>query len=53
MPNLEIRLLGPMQVTRDGEPVRGFGADAARALLAYLAVHADRPVGRETLAGLL
>ena len=42
-----------MQVTRDGAPVTGFAADAARALLAYLALHTERPVPRDTLAGLL
>jgi WD40 repeat protein/DNA-binding SARP family transcriptional activator len=50
---LSIRLLGPFQVTLDGEPVSGFVSDKARALLAYLAVEADRPHRRESLAGLL
>ena len=53
MPSLEISLLGPIQVTRDGAPVRDFAADAARALLAYLAVESARPIRRDTLAGLL
>ncbi len=53
MAHLSIHLLGPFQVTLDGEPVSGFVSDKARALLAYLAVEADRPHRRETLAGLL
>jgi len=50
---LSIRLLGPFQVTLMGKPVTAFQSDKARALLAYLAVETDRPVRRETLAGLL
>jgi DNA-binding SARP family transcriptional activator len=50
---LSIRLLGPFQVTLDGERVSGFVSDKARALLAYLAVEADRPHRRERLAALL
>src|SRR4051812_11962654 len=50
---LDIALLGPIQVTRDGAPVAGFAYDKVRALLAYLVVEADRPWRRETLAALL
>ncbi|HSR35406.1 MAG TPA: BTAD domain-containing putative transcriptional regulator, partial [Anaerolineae bacterium] len=50
---LSIRLFGPFEVELDGEPVTGFATDKARALLAYLAVEADRPHRREALAGLL
>jgi WD40 repeat protein/DNA-binding SARP family transcriptional activator len=53
MPYLSIRTLGPFQVLLDGEPVTGFDSDKVRALLAYLAVEADRPHRREKLAGLL
>ena len=53
MPHLSIRLLGPIQVTLDGEPVTDFTTDKVRALLAFLAVESDRPHRRETLAGLL
>ncbi len=53
MAKLTISLLGSFQVTLDGEPVTGFTTDKARALLAYLAVEADRPHRRDALAGLL
>lgn len=48
MPHLSLSLLGPWQVTLDGEPVN-FKYDKARALLVYLSVEADRPHRRETL----
>jgi len=50
---LSIRLLGPFDVTLDGEPVTSFATDKVRALLAYLAMNPDQPHRRETLAGLL
>ena len=53
MSHLTISLLGAFQVTLDGAPVTDFATDKARALLAYLAVEADRPHRREALAGLL
>lgn len=53
MGHLEISLLGTVQVTRGAQPASGLGYDKVRALLAYLAVEADRPHRRETLAGLL
>jgi DNA-binding SARP family transcriptional activator len=53
MAHLSLSLLGTFQVTLDGEPVTSFKSDKVRALLAYLAVEADRPHRRETLAGLL
>jgi DNA-binding SARP family transcriptional activator/class 3 adenylate cyclase len=52
MSHLAISLLGPFQVTRDGEPVTGFDSDTARALLAYLVLRAETPCPREMLAGL-
>ena len=53
MTRLSIRLLGPLQVTLDGQPVTGFRSDKVRALLAYLVVEAEGPHRREKLAGLL
>ncbi|HEX5506272.1 MAG TPA: BTAD domain-containing putative transcriptional regulator, partial [Thermomicrobiales bacterium] len=53
MPRLALALLGPFEATLAGTPVAGFGYDKVEALLAYLAVEADRPHRREALAGLL
>lgn len=53
MSAVEIRLLGGFHVLRQGAPNRRFAAQEARALLAYLACHRDRPQTREHLAGLL
>ena len=53
MAHLSLRLLGPFEVRLDGEPVTRFESDKVRALLAYLAVGADRPHRRASLAGLL
>ncbi len=53
MPRLEIRLLGPPQVRLDGDSLTSLRSDKVRALLAYLAMEADRPHRREKLAGLL
>ena len=53
MPRLVISLFGPLVVTLDGTAVSGFASKKAQALLAYLAVEADRPHSREELAGLL
>jgi len=53
MARLSIRLLGPLQVTLDGEPVTAFESDKVRALLAYLSVEHQGPQRREKLAGLL
>jgi len=50
---LAIRLLGGFAVTLDGEPVTGFDSNKVRALLAYLAVEANRAHRRESLATLL
>jgi predicted ATPase/DNA-binding SARP family transcriptional activator/Tfp pilus assembly protein PilF len=50
--SFSISLLGAFQVTLDDQPA-AFATDRARALLAYLAVEADRPHRREALAGLL
>ncbi|HUW14966.1 MAG TPA: BTAD domain-containing putative transcriptional regulator, partial [Anaerolineae bacterium] len=53
MSRLDIHLLGPFEVSLDGEPLTGLESDKVRALLAYLAVEADRPHRREKLVGLL
>ena len=53
MAHLSLSMLGPFQATLDGQPVTGFESSKVRALLAYLAVEADRPHPRELLAGLL
>ena len=52
MPHLSLSLLGSFQAALDGLPVTGFKSNKERALLAYLAVEADRPHRREMLAGL-
>jgi predicted ATPase/DNA-binding SARP family transcriptional activator len=53
MAQLTITLLGTFGVTQDGIPVTQFGADTARLLLAYLAMHAGDSFDREVLADLL
>ena len=53
MAHLSISLLGPFQVSLDNRPVTGFDSNKVRALLAYLAVEADRPHQRDALAALL
>ena len=50
--DLGFRLLGTFQVLQDGRAVTAFRTDKIRALLAYLALEADRPQRRETLAAL-
>ena len=44
---LSISLLGSFQVMLDGNAITQFGYDKVRALLAYLAVEANRPLRRE------
>src|SRR5512134_474707 len=53
MARLSFSLLGPLHITLDGTPAGGFGYNKVRALLAYLAVEADRAHTREALIGLL
>ncbi len=53
MARLSIRLLGSLRVDLDGVPVSDFKSDKVRALLAFLAVEADRPHPRDSLAWLL
>ncbi len=50
---LELTLLGPFHASLDGEAITAFKSNKVRALLAYLAVEADRPQRREALAALL
>ncbi|MDQ4074714.1 MAG: AAA family ATPase, partial [Chloroflexota bacterium] len=53
MNDLTLSFLGTFQVTLDGHTITHFRSDKVRALLAYLAVEADRPHDRSYLAGLL
>ncbi len=53
MARLMIRLLGPVQVTLDGQPVTRFESEKGRALLAYLVAEPERPHRREALAEML
>lgn len=53
MARLEIRLLGPFEVTLDGEAVTDFETNSARALLAYLASHPGRARPRPVVAEML
>jgi ABC-type oligopeptide transport system substrate-binding subunit/DNA-binding SARP family transcriptional activator len=48
---IHLRLLGPVQVERDGEPVGGFRSRKALALLGYLVAQGG-PIPRERLADL-
>ena len=53
MASLHVYLLGTFHVLKDGVPIYDFRSDKVRALLAYLAVEAERPHRREMLAALL
>jgi WD40 repeat protein/DNA-binding SARP family transcriptional activator len=53
MAHLSLSILGPFQAGLDGRLATGFESNKVRALLAYLAVEADRPHSRQVLAGLL
>ena len=52
MTPLEISLLGPVQISRAGQPIQAKLPHKAIALLAYLALEAHAPQQRDTLAGL-
>lgn len=52
MARLMLGLLGPLQVTLANAPISGLESNKTRALLAYLAVEANRPHRREELIGL-
>jgi DNA-binding SARP family transcriptional activator/predicted ATPase len=53
MTRLAIRVLGPFEVSLDGEPVTHFETLKTRALLAYLATRSDQPHRREFLSEML
>jgi DNA-binding SARP family transcriptional activator len=53
MTRLAIRMLGPFEVTLNGELVARFETQKARALLAYLAAEGNGPHRREALAEML
>ncbi|MCB0005383.1 MAG: NACHT domain-containing protein, partial [Anaerolineales bacterium] len=53
MSQLNIALLGQMQVHVEGKPVTRFGFDRVRALLAYLSLEGHRPLDRNSLAFIL
>ena len=50
MPHLSLRLLGPFQASLDDQPLTGFRSVKNQALLAYLALEADRAHSRAALA---
>lgn len=50
MNSLTLTLLGSLQIKVNGEPIRGVASNKGRALLAYLAVEANRPHRRNVLA---
>ena len=53
MARLSLSLLGPFGAELDQEPITGFESSKVRALLAYVAMEADRPHRRDSLAALL
>jgi WD40 repeat protein/DNA-binding SARP family transcriptional activator len=53
MPQASLRVLGAFTLQLDDQLVTGFATDKARALLAYLALEAERSHAREQLAALL
>jgi DNA-binding SARP family transcriptional activator/predicted ATPase/Flp pilus assembly protein TadD len=52
MTQLSLSLFGPFRASLDGRPVSGFASNRERALLAYLAVEAEKLHHRDKLAGL-
>jgi DNA-binding SARP family transcriptional activator len=48
-PDVEVRVLGPLDVAIHGRRVERWGSMKARAIFQYLIIHADRPVRREVL----
>ncbi len=52
MAHLSLSFLGGFEATFDAEPITSFGADKARALLAFLAIEASRPHRRAMLSAM-
>ncbi|MCA9926804.1 MAG: AAA family ATPase [Anaerolineales bacterium] len=52
MAYLALNFLGGFEVTIDAEPITAFGADKARALLAFLAVESSLPHRRDKLSAM-
>ncbi len=52
MAQFDLSVSGGFHLTVDGQPVRPFRTDKARALLTYLAMESDRPHQRQALAAL-
>ena len=50
--NLDLILFGSFWGMKNGQLLKGFESDKARALLSYLVVEMDQPHRREALAGL-
>ena len=48
-PDVEVRVLGPLEVTIRGRRVERWGSMRARAIFQYVVLHAERPVRREML----
>ena len=53
MARLTLTFLGSFQAALDGAPIARFQTNKVRALLAYLAIEAERPHSRASLCGLL
>ena len=51
--DVAVALLGPLEVTVEGERVAHWGSQKSRTLFEYLVLHHDRPVRREVLMELL
>jgi DNA-binding SARP family transcriptional activator len=50
---VNVAVLGPLEVTVQGERVTGWGAQKSRTLFEYLVLHAGRPIRRDLLIELL
>lgn len=51
--DVAVALLGPLEVTVEGERIAHWGSQKSRTLFEYLVLHHDRPVRREVLMELL
>ena len=52
-PSFSLTLFGPFEARYKDKTLTNFATDKVRALLAYIAIEADKPHRRETLATLL